>query len=363
MVRCLILIILIATHCQAQSDSVLANYLTTHRYNINLEKDSSTTLASDAAVQMLDKAMIGKQLLVYAEGYNHKLELHGDLRRMFAAYLGPKGLRYYFEEAARSWVADINMHNDDNIQLSPFYSNYSFYNKRYRRQEKQLHSQFPGFEYAAIDFERKDGFHHVIKMICSTIDKNKLPELYAIAPFIRDSTYVGLSPHKFVSFYTEERDRFFTDSNNYKRVLGNLYPHYLYLMSDPMPSSFNNNRNRMMAEHLLLQIGDAPQNEKYLLSIGNGHAMYRDGVTKSTLGNLRDSKQLENKILLVNFYCDSCIVPGDNGGLSYINGEVLNSCREAAKSDITLFDLTTLPEQYSYLKAKSDLLVFARKAR
>jgi hypothetical protein len=359
--RLLLLLLLLANRGLGQTDTVLYNYLTSHRYEIRIEADSSVNFVSDAGAKMLDRAMKGKQLLAYAEGYNHYLQLHDDLKRMFVRYLIPRGLKYYFQEGARSWVVDVNVHMDDAVSLPPAYRRYSNYSPRYHREEKRQQSLPGNFEYAAVDFERASGFNYIMRLMRNTIEPDKLPALYRLVPYMQDSSYLRLSKGKFVAFYREQRDRFFSDSNSYKALLGSLYPHFRYLMSDPMPSSYNDNRNAMMAAHVLQMVGDAPAYEKYMLSIGNGHVAYRDGLRKTTIGVLQDSKQLKYKILLVGSYCDSCLLPGHNGGLKYIHDEVLESFRAAANARIILFDLTELPQAYSRLRVKSDLLVFMKR--
>ncbi len=363
--RLLLLLTFLSSHCFAQTDPALDTYLASHRYAIRLEKDSSTSFDDARIPAMLDRAMLGKQMFVYGEGFSHALELNANLRRTFLRHFASRGLKYYFEESPRSWVVAINMHVADDLKLDSYYSKSIPYSKRYYREEKLLRVGPVNFEYAATDFERKNSFHYVLGMISSEVGKAYMPRLLELAPYMQDTSYLSLSRRKFVKFYRTQRDRFLADSNSFKSVLGNVYPHFRYLMSDPLPASYDGNRNGNMARHILMQVGDARRGEVYLLRIGNGHIMYRDGLRKTTLGVLRDSRQLNNKILVSNIYCENCSLKdrpgeGDNGGLRYIKGPVLESFRKAASNEITLFDLTELPPQLQYLTTKSDLLIFAK---
>ena len=347
----------------AQTDSKLDAYLASHRYTLQLDADSAgVAFQGDALPAMLLNTMKDKQLFVYAEGFSHELKLNKLLRRMFMKQFIDHGLKYYFEEAARSWVVDDYLQMDKSITIDEYFRSYTYRGRAFYKKENEVYKT-GHYEYIAIDFERSNGFKRTIAMLLSAMSKDKQQQLCQLAPYIKDTSYYFLSPGKFVKFYSEQQSRFYADSNSYKHLMGNLYPYFRYLMSDPEPSSYNNNRNENMAIHVLAQIGEHPDpSEKYVLSIGAGHIMYRDGVTKSTLGHLRDSKQLSGKILVTTLYCEQCHAEDNsgNGWAGYLKDDALRSFEKAANSDIVVFDLTELPAEYKYLAEKNDLLVFAR---
>ena len=71
---------------------------------------------------------------------------------------------------------------------------------------------------------------------------------------------------------------------------------------------------------------------------------------------------LKNRIVIMNEYCEHCYADGvelDNLTM-FLQGDVLDAFRNAANSNIVLFDLSGLPDQYAYIKKRGDLLLFAK---
>lgn len=348
------------SYAQDKTDPILDTYLAAHRLTIKLSDDNF--LPDRDITGFLSQKTQGKNLFIYGEGFSHNLRLNTQLRRMFMNYLIPNGLKYYFEEGARSWIVEDYLRISDNVNIDSSFIRFSHYSPAYYKAEKELYKT-GHYEYIAIDFERPQSFHRTLSMLLNTVDKEKQQKLCQLAPYFQDTSYLLLPRNKFVQFYKEQQNKFYTDSNSFKPLLRFAYPYFRYLMSDPEPASFNDNRNTNMAMHVLQQIGTPQPGELYILSIGLEHIQKRDGLRKTTTTILGESEQLKGRILITTLYCDKCETVngrGDNNWFKAMNGSILASFQKAANSDIVLFDLTTLPEQYKEICNNTDLLVFAK---
>lgn len=351
----------------SQTDPALDAYLNTHRYTIKQMPDSSTIFPNDSIPRMLDKQLENKRLFVYGDCFSHMLHLNAYLAFMFANYLSVHGLKYYFHESARSWNVEDELFYRSNLPAKNFFKDASQFSLRYYEAERKLFKQGQ-FTYRGIDFERASGFHKTLQLLLDSVDNNRRAELYKLAPYFRDTSYLQLSRNKFVQFYEAQRDIFLRDSNLFKPLLGNAYACFLYLMNDPKPSTYFDNRNRNMAEHLLMDVGKTAPGEIYFLNLGTAHTRRKkDGLAKTTVYLLNETPLFKDKILVTHLYCENCAAEansygtGDNSWLPYMKDDVLSSFRQAAQGTITLFDLSEIPEKYHFIRDDyNDFLVFAR---
>lgn len=365
-----IIAILFCTAIHAQTDPILDNYLASHRYIIKQATDSSLSFPDDKIPQLLQKCMRGKLMFVYGESFSHKLHFNSYILRLFIQYFEAHGLKYYFEESARSWVVEDDIYyHTPNVTVDSIMKDLSPFTRRFYELEKEVYLQ-GHYEYKAIDFERRQTFHTTLALLLSRVSPQNLEKLYTLAPYTKDTTYTTLSPKKFVAFYEALRDTFFNDSNSYKPLLGDMYPYFRYLMSDSLPSVYQDNRDKNMALHVLQQIQPLDTNAIYVLDQGMAHTdRSRDNIfTKSTVAYLQESDILKDKILITDTYCDNCNAAnsiwgmGSNDMFKYMKTSVLASFHKAAANDkVVLFDLTELPKKYAYLQARhNDLLIYAQ---
>lgn len=364
------LLLLMTVLCHAQTDPVLDAYLATHRYPIKVEADSSTSFADNTLPELIDRKMQDKKLFVYGDGFSHMLNLNSYLSRMFVRHLLTHGLKYHFGESARSWaVRDAIYYRTPDAAFEVFYPGYPAFSREYYRREKALHAQYH-YEYVGIDFERARSFARTMSLLLADVDKNNLPALYQLAPYLRDTaSFTTLSPKEFVKFYKQQQENFYRDSNNYKTLMGAAYADFRYLIGDTKPSTYQDNRNKNMAYHILERIGEPLASDIYYLNLGIAHTRRgkKDGTSKSTVTFLEDSPQLAGKILITQLYCENCVAEasqwgtGDNWALDFMKGQILASFSKAADSDIVLFDLSELPKGYEYIRNDyCDFLVFAK---
>ena len=50
-------------------------------------------------------------------------------------------------------------------------------------------------------------------------------------------------------------------------------------------------------------------------------------------------------------------------GLKYLRGNILACFRHCAETDIVLYDLTQLPEEFAYMKKYGELLLFTKNQK
>lgn len=353
----------------AQSGNSLKDYLATHRYSISVDADGKTKMDKTLS-QKLEVLTKEKPMVVYGEGFSHNLLTNGYLEAMFIEFLAKHNLKYVFGEEARSWIVVDNFYyKQPNIDAASFYPHYKPSTQKMLEVFKRIY-QGAQFDFLAVDFERPLGFKTAMDTIVNRLNASKRTELKKLAPSLVDTTYLALSSRKFIKFYEEERDKFLKDTNTFKNVLGTLYPSFHYLMSDPHPSQFADNRNKNMAEHIITQIGPPNEHATYFTSCGSAHSQRgkRDGLQRTTVNYLENSEMFHDKILVVNLYCEGCIAEptkygiGDNSKLGFMKGEILASFQEAlGETGITLFDLSELPKEYRYIiEDYGDILVYAK---
>ncbi len=348
----------------AQTDKVLDDYLATHRYSFTWRQDSSLAVTDSLGAMLLTR-MDGKSLFVYGEGWSHGLHLNNLVISALTELFENHGLKEFFTESARSWVAE-----DDYFLAHPalsaaaFYSaEAAFYQRSFER-KRMLYSK-GHYQYLAIDFERPHSLSRVLHLLVKDLPAENRGKINQLAPYIHDTTWLQLSPKKFIAFYEQQRDNFYKDSLAFKQALDNSYAAFRYLMIDPHPFEYHDNRNAMMADHILAQLLPPSNGDMYFLDCGMAHARpgKKDGLQKSTVHLLAESDRLKNKIVVTNLYCDSCIPIGDNWALDFMKQKILASFKTAANAPITVFDLSDLPGDYKYIAEDyGQLLVYATHA-
>jgi hypothetical protein len=86
-------------------------------------------------------------------------------------------------------------------------------------------------------------------------------------------------------------------------------------------------------------------------------------MDKTTVRLLAESDVLQDKIVVMNLYCENCHAEGggDNWAFPFMKGAILKSFQSAATDEIVLFDLSELGGEYDYLRRDyGDMLVFAK---
>ena len=359
------LLTLTSLSCFAQTDSALDSYLAGHRFTLRMSADSTISLNNIDVSEMLTARMQGKRLFVYGQGYSHMLRLNNSMYTALLTFFTGHGLKYVFDESARSWIVDQDVFNrDTEIAASNFYNDRPAFYQRYFERVRRLFRQ-TSYRHYALDFERPHSFYKTLNLLAARLDEPHRNQFLLLAPYLTDTSYLSNSPKRFIRFYKEQQARFYQDSVLYHVALGTAYDEFRYLLGDPQPSTYTDNRNAMMAAHLLEQIRPMADGEVYYMSCGMAHSRpgKKDGTSKSLVWLLNESDELKRKIVVMNLYCDSCHVDGGGGNwqLGFMKGDVLESIRKAAQDDIVLFDLSALDGTYEYIREDyGDMLVFAR---
>lgn len=261
--------------------------------------------------------------------------------------------------------------NDPNADYEKFYPERNAEVRAMWEHYKRIYNKYH-FECKATDFERKWAFKQAIELLMDRVEANNRMELEALLPYIKDTTYMAISPAKFVKFLEEQRGNFYRDSSRIKLLAGNMYSGFRYLLTDPEPSQYTDNRNRNMANHVIWQMGRPEAGTVYIQTCGLAHARRKgDVLQKSMVGYMEATDELKGRLLTLGLYCENCTPEpnqygiGDNSSFRYIKDEVLMSFQQAAGNEqIVLFDLTKLPEKYQYLRKDNvDLLIFSKNAR
>lgn len=365
---CTSLVLSLAVWCAGQRTASLQEYLSAHRYTIHQNEDSTVSFSGTGIPALLSEALKGKRMFVYGQGFSHMLHLNNSLHRAFATALVPLGLKDCFEESARSFIViDNYFYRHTEIPASSFYNDRpAFYQLSFER-ERQAKAQ-ASYQYLAMDFERPRSFYKAISLLASDLDASRKATFAKLAPYYHDTSYLSLSPTKFIRFYKEQQQSFIKDSAAFREVLGGGYNDFRYLLSDPDPSLYTGNRDKAMAGHLLQQARPIGNADLYFMSSGMAHSRpgVKDGMHRSLVHLLNEEPEFSDKIVIANLYCDNCIAidGGANWQLGFMKGEVLKAFQQAAKDDIVLFDLSGLSSEYDYIKNDyGDMLVFARNQR
>lgn len=346
----------------AQEDAELYDYLVHHRYAFRMNADSSLSFTDDGMEQMLLNKMKDNSLFVYGEGWSHRLRANGRVITALTNLFAEHGLRDFYAEAARSWVVCDNLFfRLSNKTAAAYYPGYDAYFRDMLTEEKKVFGN--KVNYYGVDFERAFSFPEALNNIAGFVDADKLPKLYKLAPYFTDSSYVKLKPKQFVQWYKQQQAAFYKDSIQYRELMGKVYPYFLYLMSDPEPSRYIDERNYEMAKHVLWQMGEPVKGAIYFLDCGMAHSRIgkRDGLSKTTVRRLADSKELKGRIVVMNLCAENSKITGDNSGLNFMKGKVQQAFSKAADGDIIVFDLADAPTQYRYIAEKyGELVVYVK---
>ncbi len=353
--------------CRAQ-EKELVEYLKMHKHTISWGADSN--LVGDANFcNMLQDQMNGKKLLIYGEGGSHMLRFNAAMINLAERCFAGNGLKYFLQENSRSGAAVVNLflQSSDSVanKYYPDEPDYAFAIKL-RKKEKDIYRKSGAFEVKGVDFERKYSFENAMRVLMSGLSESDKEQLLKLAYYATDTGYLTLNPNKFLMFYKDAEKSFYKDSTAIKKILVSKYDQFKYIMTDPAPSTYFDNRNRNMAEHILAETEKLKPGEILIMDCGMAHSRRgkRDGVQKTMANILCHTKQLEGKVCIVHLYCQDCSAASEipsNDALDFMKGEVLKSFQQAADSDLVLFDLSGLPNKYSYMRDDyGDLLMFAR---
>jgi hypothetical protein len=281
---------------------------------------------------------------------------------MCVSYLSQHGLKYVFEEGARAWaMEDDYFLQHPEIRVDDYYP---FANKHARanyERQRAIYTQGSKFRIIGIDFERGQGMHKMLTAIMNRVGKENAEKVYVLAPYLRDTGYVKYDAKAFKRFYRKTQEDFYRDSSTLKGLLGAEYTDFKYLLTNNNINTPYGARNGPMADNLLAEIVPMDGSATYFLDCGMDHS--RPNIKGSLVNRLSESDVLKGKISVMNVVCDSCttsVEPTSNWAFPFMKGSVMESFRNAAGSDIVLFDLSALPEQYDYIRAYGDMLVFGR---
>ncbi len=346
----------------AQEDAEFYNYLAHHRYAFTMNADSSLSFTGDGMEQMLLNKMKDRSLFVYGEGWSHGMRTNGRVITALTELFTKHGLHDFYSEAARSWAVRDNLFfHLSHKTAAEYYPGYDTYFLNMLTEEKKLFGN--KVNYYGVDFERAFTFPEALDDITCFVDADKLPKLYMLAPYFTDSSYVKLTAKQFVQWYKKQQAAFYKDSMQFKPLLGQTYPYFRYLMSDPEPSRYIDDRNYEMAKHILWQMGEPVKGAIYFLDCGMAHSRIgkREGLSKTTVHHLADSKELKGRIVVMNLYAESSRINGDNWALDFMKDKVEQSFSKAATGDIIVFDLADAPQQYRYIAEKyGELVVYVK---
>lgn len=361
---CFVMSLTAGMHVTAQAHETLEEYLATHRYYFVFNKDSTLSV-SDELGKILLKRMAQKSLFVYGEGWSHSLHTNNLIIQALIRFYEYHGLKGFFLESARSWVVeDEHFFTHDTISSSIYYPSESmFYQKSFELKRQLYHNG--NYRYLATDFERPRSLYRVLSLLSGELSIEHRNKLKLLAPYIVDTSWLQFSPKRFVTFYKEQRDDFFRDSSGFKTIMGEAYPAFRYLMSDPEPAEYHDNRNALMADHVLEELPPYTTDELYMFDCGVAHARAgkKNGLQKTAVHVLSESERLKNRIVVMNLYGDSCASAGDNWALDFMKGSVLASFKMAVTTPIVVFDLTDIPLEYRYItKDYGDFLVYVTGA-
>lgn len=306
--------------------------------------------------------MQGKNLLVLGEGGSHFLYLNGDLWLALAEQLCKHKLKYCFDEGSRGWSFFDNYymsHPDEVDSLASIRSKFLL------SHERQLYNRC-AFTFVGIDFERREGLYMALNMIMKRVQVKNKAKLYKLAPYLQDTSYLHIATARaFQQFYRKIGKDFMRDSSTFKSLLESEYSTYKYIVTNPNTATPWSERNRPMAKNLLAEITPVDTNATYLLDCGMAHS--RPNVHGTLVNILSKSPQLKNRILVMNVACMGCktdVEAVSNWAFPFLNNKAIaNAFTESAKADIVVYDLSSLPKEYDYIKAYGDLLVLAKGLR
>lgn len=338
----------------AQDANELESYLKTHQ--VQISANNNKLQLNDEIASLLAAKMQNKNLFVLSEG-NHKLPLNGQAWVMLQEHFSGKGLKYCFMEDGRATCMLANLSPDKPVMKSVSNPMAEADVMAIRMQENTI-VPHGDFEYIGIDYERPWTFYEATTMLLSELDEQKRNRVYSIAPYLRAKKN-AVKPEEFAKTYKDMRESFAKDSTRLKVLMPEQIGDLAYLLSNPSINEARRYRDRDMAENLLDHLYPMDASATYLLNCGYYHGT--PAIKGNMVSRLNDSKELKDKIVVMNVYCDVCT--GMAQGLTdkeVLKDEHIAAMRTSANSDIVIYDLSALPEKYKKLKAHGDLLLFAK---
>ncbi len=338
--------------CLAQDTARLREYLSQHRYAIDLN--------SGHPFDMLPALMKGKSLFVLGEGGSHNLELYTPLKEVIIDQLVSEHLKYYFIELGRSTAFDLDKYlHDQTPACNSAFANYCEIMEHEKTTVKKGHN----YKVVGIDFEIRIDFYMAMNDLFRNTNLDKLPVSKAFLENIMDSTCLKISHKEFMKFYRKKRKEFNDKKDSLKAELGEKYYSLEYLITNHNTTRPNLDRNPAMTRNLLHEITPVDTAAVYLLTIGMAHSLPCEHY--SVVHKLYKSEQLKDRVLVMNLHCENCTVKGKKlegkTFMKFMNKEDIEACfSNSANGDFTLFDLSQLPPEYKGIKKYGDLLLFAK---
>ncbi len=358
---CLLLIICKTT--MAQEPAQLSRYLNSSSISINLAQPED-------AAEFIASIMKHKRLFVLGEGGSHQLTLYNRMRPYLLQQFPGLNLKYFFVEYGRS-LAHLNNTYIQNKTDS--FENGTFTKTSYMIEMKQIRDLYQAghqFEFRGIDMESARILYKAIKKLTTglsaeTIQSSSLLRAVLIdTSYLHydDSSYFRSQKHFLANEYKQWQKILAEETGLLKKIMSpGDFERIVYFFANPQTKPPTGNRNTGMVKNLLNLLEPGDSNATYLMSLGIAHTLAPNGT--SVIGLLQNNERLKDKIVVMNVYCDSCILQGNilkDPSLRFMNNEVLTIFREAAKRDLTIFNLSALPPEFDYIKKYGDLLLFAK---
>ncbi len=346
----LILFTIISLACTAKDHSKLKDYLLHHSYTIDLN--------SDSAFNMLPTLMKGKNVLVLGEGGSHKLPLYTTLKPALINQLAKQNLKYYIIEWSRATAMLINNYlqsKNKNCpdELEPLCG---LCNKL-----KPIIERGHEFKVVGIDFEFCGDLHTEMQLLFGKTNLDVLPHSKELLRDLLSNRYKNVFRKKFKEFYLVEQAKFCQDSVAIRKELGEKYDELRYLLTNPNTTYPGIDRNGGLAENLQSELTPLDTSAAYLVDVGLAHSIPSESY--SMMHKIYRNDTLRQRTIIMNLHCWNCTLNGENLDatvLNFLKGDVLDCFTSATNTTLTLFDLSELPDEYSYIKESGDLLLFAK---
>ena len=359
----LILLLLIAKFATAQNVTDIKAYLNDNNTTINFSDTNGANI-------FFKSVMKNKTLFVLGEGGSHNLDLYNKLRVYLITPFTHLNLKYFFIEYGRSFAEISNNYLKSNIDYSDSIYRKSAPYKIQMQKIRKLYQNGRQFIYKGIDMERGASLYLAIKELTSNVNYSTVKSSSFLNSLLVDTSYLHYddsdefnNQKHFLRFYKTLQNNFASDSNLLIKSMPSVnYDKIKYFISNPQTKPPNGDRNPGMAKNLLNEINIIDTNATYLLSIGIAHSLLN--FKRNVVGILNSSDLLTNKIVVMNVYCDKCSVNGkeiNDPRIDFMKGDILETFRTTAKSNLTIFDLSKVPPQLQYLKKYGDLILFAKQ--
>ena len=357
----LFLFLIMPASLWGQQDDKLKEYLLNNRYSIDIAQDSSLYFSSQTA-GFITGVMKEKSLFVLGESaMTHAWTMYNRLRPVFIGALEPLNLRSSIIEYGRTTAYDNNLFIGGSYSIDTI----PWYNREATRNElRMIKKSWKGsssFRYVGIDFERPASFYLAVNYLLADIDKDKLNRSKEYIEQLTDSTYRKASLAYFHHYYKHKIRRGFRKHDKaIKEELGGKYEMLKYFCTNTNTTTPNSTRDRALNRNLLREMREQDTTAKYFMSIGAEHTK---NSRQSMLHRAMKAGMLKDRIITMNVYRASA---GDGkndwmSGLPYLpfmKDAVLQAFKQAANSNIVIFDLTKLPEEYAYMNQFTGLLLF-----